>query len=222
MKIRTLMTWQIAFATMLCVSLTSMVHAQLIPAGANPFIFQQMDDTQLNPGNNTRALGVGYWGTGPGILGTPQSVLHIYSEALPAGPISNQETFRTTAGLQSQFWRMERSDLEIGRFYHFVTTDHLRIRAVQPTADLILETGLGDGIRICNTNTAPTTLNGFTLDRQGYATLGSANGWSSALAWSRLHLAHEDQGTTPVYGFRSWMRNGVIGISSLGQYSRSR
>jgi hypothetical protein len=88
---------------------------------------------------------------------------------------------------------------------------------VQPTAHLWLRNSDDDGVKVAaNSQTGtPQYLNGFLINRISYGAIGE-NGavvnMNLNAPWARWHLVHETIGAAnPSFGFRPWMRNGVMG-----------
>ncbi|MBK6752757.1 MAG: tail fiber domain-containing protein [Flavobacteriales bacterium] len=189
------------------------VQAQTITQGAAGSVFQQLDNSFVNPQDWTRSLGVGYfWPNGA----VPESFLHVDSRfsVLPMnGSIASlSETFRTrVAAGQNQFWRMERGQLEIGNLYHGNPGNAFQIKAMQADGNLWLRNSVDNGFRIHFDGAF--NLNTFNGDRVGFASLGSQpgmNAFSTPAPWTRLHLAHEQPGANlPEFGYRGWERNGI-------------
>jgi hypothetical protein len=220
------------FATLLFLCCLTELSAQTISIGALGSIFDQLNNTGPSL-NHSRSLGVGYFNSFlPGTLIEPQSLLHVYSgqtQPPQSGAFNQTETFRTTVGANfDQQWRMERGSLEMGRFSHTAFNPSLRIQAIQPgdyltnaASGLFLLNHAGDGLRIIHNGaqfTSVPDLNGYGLNREAYVALGSGGtglGWNALSPggpWARLHLTHPAQGLSPAnFGFRPWMRNGVIG-----------
>jgi hypothetical protein len=200
----------------------SVGHSQTLTQGLLGSVYQQLDNSNVNNNFWSRSLGVGYFNTFlPGSLTEPQSLLHVYSGQTPppvSGAFNQTETFRTTvaSGFDQQ-WRMERGPLEIARFWHTANNTSFFIQASQPTGHLWLRNSLQDGIKISLTGVAPSLLNGYSLNRVGYGAIGDdalVTSMAINAPWARWHLVHETVNTDPAFGFRPWMRNGVMGTGN--------
>ena len=127
-------------------------------------------------------------------------------------------TFRTDVTANNQNWSMVRSNSEVGRLWHSNPSTAFNVQAMQ--GPLRLRNAAADGIRI-NGNTA-TTLNSFTNNIVGYGAIGHSatmDVMSPNSVWARWHLVHDldatsPTATVPIFGFRPWMRNGVIGTGN--------
>jgi hypothetical protein len=113
---------------------------------------------------------------------------------------------------------MVRSNIEIGRLWHTSLADAFNVQAMQ--GPLRLRNGAADGIRI-NGNTT-TALGTYNNNIQGYGAVGHSatmDVMSPNSVWARWHLVHDldatsPTATVPIFGFRPWMRNGVIGTGN--------
>ena len=192
-----------------------MIVALLCLCGAGDIQAQQFQ--QIGPSQ--------FWETLPAvngvIIGQPGAQTAGVGLLVDGGALATPvtETFRTRVPSgNNQNWSMYRNTVEIGRLSHTNPSNAFTVQARQADGNLWLRNSALDGIRV-NFNGPNGTVNGYTLDRQGYAALGN-NAAINIVGtpnppWSRWHLVHNNPGATlATGGFRGWMRNGMIGTGN--------
>lgn len=99
------------------------------------------------------------------------------------------ETFRTRVPSgNNQNWSMYRNTVEIGRLSHTNPSNAFTVQARQADGNLWLRNSALDGIRV-NFNGPNGTVNGYTLDRQGYAALATTR---PSTSWAhQIHLGRD-------------------------------
>ena len=126
------------------------------------------------------------------------------------------EVFRTIGpSATATYWKLFRASDEMARLYVNSTGDGVFIRPMQTSGNVWVMNTDQDAFRI--RHNASSTLNGWTLSRSGFASLGNGGnigGSGNEKPWARLHLVHEGTGADNSMGWRPHMRNGVLGTGN--------
>ena len=126
-------------------------------------------------------------------------------------------------------WRMFRlvniggTTREMGRLYAPSSADgsSFNVMAMEAGSSLWLRNPDLDGIRIRATGTPSMTYSSWTLDREGYAAIGTNGQITGVKPWARWHLVHKANSSNQE-GWRPHMRNGTLatGNSDLAYFGQ--